>query len=125
MSDAHDAALLAQLNERLRQEREVFDQQKDQDRRNHILRLTMGWVSVVLFVAICAFSGLVILNPDDFSSTATTVATTALLVEALGLVMNVWRLTVGNGPRELEPTTQPALTPSLGDAEPAQVEKKS
>jgi hypothetical protein len=107
MSEAHDAAQLAQLNERLRQERELFDQQKSQDRRIFVLRMTMGWVAVVLLVAICALAAYVILNHADFSTATVTAATSALLIEALGLVIAVWRVTVGTGPKELQPTTQP------------------
>jgi hypothetical protein len=117
MSDARDAALLAQLSERLRQERELFDQQKAQDRRIFVLRMAMGWVAVALLVAICALAAYIILNHADFSAATVTAATSALLVEALGLVIGVWRVTVGKGPRELRPTTQPGGGELLAETE--------
>ena len=107
MSEAHDAAVLAQLNERLRQERELFDQKKKQDGRVFVLWMTMGWTAVGLLIAICAFAGYVIVNHDAFSNGTVTAATSALLVEALGLVVAVWRVTLGKGPKELVPITQP------------------
>jgi hypothetical protein len=42
-----------------------------------------------------------------YRMTTVTAATSALLVEALGLVIGVWRVTVGKGPKDLQPTTQP------------------
>jgi hypothetical protein len=108
MSEARDAALLAQLNERLRQERELFNQKKVQDRRVFALWVTMGWTAVVLLIAICAFAGYIIVNHGEFSEATVTAATSALLVEALGLVVAVWRVAMGKGPEELAPITQPA-----------------
>lgn len=109
MADSHDAVVLARAEERLRQEREVFDQMKAQDKKMFALKLTMGWAAVALLVAICAFAGYIIVNNDDFGSGTVTVATSALLVEALGLAAAVWRGTLGKGPRELEPTTAPVV----------------
>jgi hypothetical protein len=62
MTGAQDAAILAQAEERLRQERELFDQRKAQDTKTFVLRLAMGWTAVALLVAICAFCGYVIVN---------------------------------------------------------------
>lgn len=100
-----DAVVLAQAEERLRQERELFDQKKAQDRKVFVLRLAMGWTAVFLLVAICAFAGFVILNHSSFGTATVTAATSALLVEALALVLAIWRGTLGRGPTELEPTT--------------------
>jgi len=109
MSSAHDAVVLAQAEERLRQERELFDQRKSQDRKTFVLRLAMGWTAVVLLLAICALCGYVVLHNEDFASGTVTAATSALLVEALGLVVAVWRGTLGKGPAELGPTTSTTL----------------
>jgi hypothetical protein len=107
MTEARDAAVLAQLSERLRQERELFDQKKSQDRKVFRLWMAMGWTAVVLLIAICAFAGYIILNHTEFSTGTVAGATSALLVEALGLVVAVWRVTLGKGPKELTPITQP------------------
>jgi hypothetical protein len=105
--NSHEAAELAQLEERLRQEREIFDQKKKQDHAFFYLRVVMGGVAIAVFLGICVFSGYVILNTSSFSVGAVTAATTALLVEALGLVVSVWRIILGSGPQDLEPTTEP------------------
>lgn len=105
MKNELEPVVLAQAEERLRQEREIFDQKKGQDARHFLLRMTMGWTAVVLFIAICAFCGYIIVNANDFADGTVTAATTALLVEALGLIGFMWKGTVGSGPTELAPVT--------------------
>jgi hypothetical protein len=112
MTGQLDAVTLASAEERLRQERELFDLKKAQDRKNFWLRLAMGWTTIVLFVAICAFCGFIIINHSDFSAGTVTAATSALLVEALGLVGATIKVTMGAGPKELEPTTAAPGLPS-------------
>jgi hypothetical protein len=111
MTVTYEAVALAQAEERLRQERELFNQKRAQDEKNFALRLAMGWTTVMLFVAICTFCGYIIVNNSDFTPATVVAATSALLVEAVGLVAATWRGNLGSGPRELEPTTA-ALPPS-------------
>jgi len=112
-----DAVVLAQAEERLRQERELFDLKKAQDQRNFVLKLTMGWVIVVLLVAICGFAGYVIIEHEAYSASTVTVATSALLVEALGTVTAVFRGTLGKSPKDLEPTTSLSISGSRNQNE--------
>ena len=103
--DSREAAYLAQLEERLRQERETFDQKKKQDQGFYLLRMIMGGAAIAVFIAICAFSGFVLVNNSEFPSGVVAAASSALLVEAVALVVGVWRNFIGEGPKELEPTT--------------------
>ena len=105
--ESHLAAELAQLEERLRQQRETFDQKKKQDQMFFYLRMAIGGAALVVFIAICAFCGYVILNSKEFPASTITVATSALLVEALGIAGGIWKVIFGQGPKELEPTTSP------------------
>ncbi len=98
MTEANIAVVLARAEERLRQERELFDQKKAQDRKMFVLKLTMGWTAVALLVAICAFAGYIILNNHDFNGATVATASSALLVEALGLAGAIWRGTFGRTP---------------------------
>lgn len=107
MNDQREAVAIARLNERLRQERELFNQRKKQDVRSFRLWMAMGWTAVVLFPAICAFSGFVLVNHGEFADGIVALAASALLVEALGLVGAVWRAAMGYRPKRLEPTTPP------------------
>lgn len=112
MSDPHDIAVLAQAEERLRQERELFDQKKAQDKKVFVLRLAMAWTAVALLIAICVFAGYIVANHSYFAPATVTVATSALLVETLALVAASWRQTLGKGPGELEPTTRAPSPPA-------------
>jgi hypothetical protein len=94
---------LLRAQEQLRQQRETFDQRKQHDSRWFLLKLVMGWTSVVLLPGIGFACGFVIFNHQDFNAATVTAATAALFVDTLGLVMSVWRLVLGKGPDPLEP----------------------
>ncbi|GGO63136.1 hypothetical protein [Nonomuraea cavernae] len=94
---------LLRAQEQLRQMQETFDQRKRQDGRWFLLKLVMGWTSVVLLPGIAFTSGWVIFNHQNFSSTTVAAVTAALLVDTLGLVLSVWRLVLGKGPDPLQP----------------------
>lgn len=98
-----DEIALLREQELLRQQRETFDQRKRQDSRWFLLKLVMGWTSVVLLPGIGFICGYVIFNHAEFTSTTITAATAALFVDTLGLIMSVWRLVLGKGPDPLQP----------------------
>jgi hypothetical protein len=105
-----DTIALEQAAERLRQERETFDQRKQQDRHWFILRLAMGWVAVVLLPTIISICSWIILNYSRFDPGIVTLASAALLTDTLGLVISVWRIVVGKrGPEVLSPVTQASI----------------
>jgi ABC-type uncharacterized transport system permease subunit len=109
----YDTIALEQAHEQLRQERETFDQKKSQDGQWFRLRLAMGWTAVVLLPAIMAISTWILLHPGSFSREVVTLAASAMLVDALGLVLSVWRLVVGvRGPSVLVPVTK-AIRPGV------------
>jgi|SRR5580704_1292895 hypothetical protein len=97
---------IARAQEQLRQERETFDQKKGQDGRWFLLRLAMGWSAVILLPGIGAVSGWVITNHSHFSTGTVTLAASALFIDALGLVLAVWRIVLGTGPEGLVPVTR-------------------
>jgi hypothetical protein len=105
--DSREAASLARLEERLRQERETFDQKRRQDQGYYRLRMVMGAAAIGVFLGICAFSGFVLVNNSEFPSGVIATASSALLVEAVAFVVGVWKNFLGEGPKELEPTTAP------------------
>lgn len=102
---------LLRAQEQLRQQRETFDQHKRQDSRWFLLKLVMGWTSVVLLPGIGFTCGYVIFNHQHFSSATVTAATAALFVDTLGLVMSVWRLVLGKGPEPLQPIADAPASP--------------
>jgi hypothetical protein len=98
-----DTIALASEQEYLRQVRETFDQRKKQDGRWNALRLVMGWIAVALLPGVAITSGWIIFHNRDFTAATVTVATSALLVDAVGLVISVWRIVLGSGPVALGP----------------------
>lgn len=96
---------IATAEEKLRQERETFDQRKEQDARYFKLRMTMGWIAAVLLPAIAATCGWIVFHSQEFNSATLTVAASALLVDTLGVFISIWKTVMGSGPKALEPVT--------------------
>src|SRR4051794_488747 len=78
--------------ERLRQERETFNQHKAHEDRWFLLRLVMGYSSVLLLTAIMMISSYILLNNVHFPATVVTASGAALFVDVLGLLVGVWRI---------------------------------
>lgn len=96
---------LSQLDERLRQEREAFNQKKEKDMRSFRLRMTMGWIACIMLPAITVTCFLVLYFHDRFTSATVTTAGGTLLVEVLGCFVAIWRVFAGDKPEVLEPVT--------------------
>lgn len=98
---------LATAQERLRQERETFDQAKKHDARWFQVRLAMGWAAALALPVILGIAAYIIFRHDEFSETTVAMAATALLVDALGTLFSLYKLVLGELPkRELAPVTQ-------------------
>ena len=104
------AAEIAAIEERLRQERETFDQRKHQEATWFNLRLRMGYTAVVMLPAIAIVCVYVIFSSEKFDSGIVTLAGTALLVDVLGLVISVFKLVLQPGAVDkLDPITKDKL----------------
>ncbi|UTF58769.1 hypothetical protein [Gilvimarinus sp. DA14] len=102
--------IVERASEQLRQERETFDQAKAHDQWWFILRLVMGFSSVVLLVAVMVVSVYILFNSTDFPVQVVTAAGAALFVDVLGMLMGVWKIALN--PRsvsKLQPTTQSSI----------------
>ncbi len=118
---------IERIKERLRQERETFDQHKAHENRWFQLRLVMGYASVVLLAAIMVISSVILFNHQSYSSNVVTAAGAALFVDALGLVISIWKIVFNpDFMTKLAPVTQlekseakffetPSQTPSSED----------
>lgn len=101
--------------EQLRQEREVFDQRKIQEARWFVLRLIMGYSSVLLLFAIMIISAFVLFNSQKFPEFAVKSAGVALFTDVLGLLIGVWKIVLKpDFVTKLTPETKQTLT-NLGD----------
>lgn len=83
---------IERIKERLRQERETFNQHKDHENRWFLLRLVMGYSAVVLLVAILASSLVILFNSSAFSASIVTLAAGAFFLDAFGLVISIWKI---------------------------------
>ena len=116
------AQALLRLEERLRQERETFDQRKDQESRWFALRLRMGYTAAIMLPAVALGCGYVLLNHPSFPSAVITSAGAALFTDVLGLLVAVWKVVLNPGSvTRLEPIIadsppQPTPTPALEQA---------
>lgn len=83
--------------ERLRQEREAFDQAKCQTAQWFWLRLAMGYVGMVLLVVIAIICGIILLGHKAYPQSAVTAAAAVLFVDLLGLLGSIFRLVLQQG----------------------------
>ena len=96
--------------EQLRQEREVFDQRKKQESRWFILRLTMGYTSVVLLFAVIVVCTLILFNNSEFPEFTVKAAGAALFADVVGLLIGVWKIVLKpDFMTKLSPETQQEL----------------
>lgn len=92
--------------ERLRQERETFDAHKAQDGNWFRLRLFVGYLGMLLLVAITIVLGWITLHPGDFTPQVGAFAASGLFVEVLGLAVWIARTAFSaNAVGRLRPVT--------------------
>src|SRR5438874_6530357 len=107
------AQALLRLEERLRQERETFDQRKSQESRWFSLRLRMGYTAAVVLPAVALACGYILFNNSAFPSSVVTAAGGALFADVLGLMVAVWKVVLNPGSiTRLEPIIADALAPT-------------
>lgn len=119
--DKHILAVqIERAAEQLRQERELFDQQKAHDARWFCLRLVMGYSSVVLLVAVMFVASYILLNNQLFPTSVVTSAGAALFADVLGLLLGVWKIALNpNYMTRLAPTTTAELPGLEGGSQPS------
>ena len=80
------------LQESIRQERETFDQHKNQQAQWFTLRLIMGYFAIFMLLAILGISGYIVLNSTLFPASLVTSASVAFFGDVLLLIICVWRI---------------------------------
>ena len=104
---ATSAHKLERATERLRQEREAFDQSVSHARRWFNLQLMVGGSSIVILGAVVVVTIIVIFKHKEFDPSVVNLAATTLLVDVLGLMASVWKIV-------LNPMQITKITPSTG-----------
>jgi hypothetical protein len=101
-----DPSELLETEERLRQERETFNQRKSHEERWFLLRLRMGYAAVVMLPSIAIFCGSVVWSPSAYSAGIVTAAATTLFVDLVGFLIAVWKVVLNpTAVTRLEPVT--------------------
>ncbi len=80
------------LEERIRQEQETFNLRKEHEERWFNLRLRMGYMAVLVLPFILLVCSTIIYNHESLPPSVVTLASSALLVDVLGLLISVWKL---------------------------------
>jgi hypothetical protein len=108
MSSQHLSRVQLQRElERITQEREVFDQHKAHENLWFMLRLGIGWCSVLLLPSVMAVSSYVLLRSPLYPDAVVTAAAAALFVDVLGVVAAVWKIALApESITALEPVTK-------------------
>jgi len=125
-SDEVTTIRIERAMEQLRQEREVFNQRKSQESRWFILRLTMGYTSIVLLFAVIVISALVLFYSQIFPDFTVKAAGAALFVDVLGLLIGVWKIVLKpDFLTKLKAETQEELAEVAVQHQPPQQEQTS
>lgn len=90
-SDAPDIHLEREL-EKLRQERETFDQNKKHDEYWFFVKITMVGCSIFIMVFILGVVSFILFNPKSFSETTVTIATVGLIGDIIASCASIWTL---------------------------------
>lgn len=107
MADKITPIEIERAAERVRQEKETFNQRKQQDKLWFILKLIMGFFSIILLAGIAIVATYILLNNKDFSTSVVKSAGVALFVDILGLIISVWKIVLNpNSVTKLEPVTK-------------------
>lgn len=86
------APTLLWVEERLRQEREIFDLRKDQEERWFTLRLRMGYTAALMLPVLAIACGVIIFEHEEFDSFVVKAASATLFVDVLGLLIATWKV---------------------------------
>lgn len=94
------------ITEVLRQERLIFDQMMRQNQQWFRLRKYMGYVALMILIAVAVVAASVILQPDVYTVQVVTSATGVVLVDVIAVVFAITKLVLTpNFATELRPVT--------------------
>ena len=111
--------------EQLRQERATFELQKSQSARWFVLRLVVGYTSVIALITVLAVCVYILMRSDIFPSTVTTAAGATLFGDVVGLVATIWKVVLNPGTTApLAPVTTSPISPR-SNRKPASLTQKS
>jgi len=92
MQEAHDqaeraAVRLAQANQRLEQERKVFDRSLERDRKLTRVQTAMSWIILIMLPSVAVACIVVFINASALPVSVVTSASAAFFVDVVGVVI--------------------------------------
>ena len=96
----------ARATERLRQERETFDQLKAHDWWWFRLRLLTGLVAIGALLVVLFVAASVVLSPSYYAPTTVVLSAIAILADIAGLAGTVFLLVLRHGSGNLRPIVE-------------------
>jgi len=99
--NVHDAEFIEFLQsdvakEALHQTKDAYTLERDRKKHWFIMKLVMGYASVLMLLAVMLVSTWVILHPTDFPSYVVKSALAALFVDVLGILAYTWKIVFGD-----------------------------
>jgi len=85
--------------QRVRHEDEAFKQLKAQAAQWFVLRLVVGYSSVVLLTAVIIICTIILFASQNYPEFVVKAAGVTLFVDVVGLLVNAWRLLLGKQDR--------------------------
>jgi cytochrome bd-type quinol oxidase subunit 2 len=105
--DQHDAVFLAQAQQRLSQEHQVFLRRMERDKALFRLQLCCGWVLLALLPVISAVSVVIMVNYRTVPGSMLIAASAAFFGDILGLLIAAYKILV---PKKVEDERASAVT---------------
>lgn len=101
--DGERAAIrLAQANQRLEQEKKIFERRLERDKKLSQVQTAMSWVLLVMLPVIAAGCGYILLDASSFPESVVLAASGGFFVDVCGLVLASYRtLMPGKSPEDL------------------------
>ena len=98
-------AELMRLEELLRQQRETFDQRKEQEARWFNLRIRMAYIAVVMLPSVAIVCTIILFDYKSYNHIVVSSAGGALFVDVLGLLAAAWKFVLSpSSITQLKPT---------------------
>src|SRR5688572_21442469 len=94
-----------QRSERLRQEKETFEQRKRQDQHWFVLSLLLGAIATLILPILMIGCFYILMNHEMFTSNVVTSAGAVLFVDVTGFLIASWKIVMAPRGEGLRPVT--------------------
>jgi hypothetical protein len=118
--DQNDVVIIAQAQQRLSQEQQVFVRRMERDKALFRLQLCCGWVVLVLLPVVAVVSVVIMINYRAVPASMLTAACAAFFVDVLGLLVAAYKTLLPQKPGEERVSPVTAMPASRTNKKPAE-----